>query len=319
MTKINVHTSPYRNYRKLESTHEGEYKFQIIVDETDLHITIPAIQNTQECIDFCLKTVVAIRAEIKSFVSLYPHFQTSLNPIQVPSHASTTIKAMCEASEYAKVGPFATVAGTIAQITAQKIALWLEEQHSCKQEEPEKNENIEEKNNKEKQSDREKKEYTQKHDCEIKQSYGTDVLVENGGDTFLISTKNRVIAILANPSENEEIGLQIYAKDCPLSICSSSATIGHSLSLGHGDLALVQAKNAALADAMATAYGNMLKSSKDIQKVIERCQKDALIRIKNNPFNEESQDLGGVEAVFLQCDGQIGVWGNMELVAINRK
>jgi ApbE superfamily uncharacterized protein (UPF0280 family) len=50
----------------------------------------------------------------------------------------------------------------------------------------------------------------------------------------------------------------------PLGVCTSSGTIGHSLSLGNADAVCVLSPSAALADAAATALGNRIKSVRDI-------------------------------------------------------
>ncbi|MGE4556356.1 MAG: UPF0280 family protein, partial [Desulfovibrionaceae bacterium] len=85
-----------------------------------------------------------------------------------------------------------------------------------------------------------------------------DVLVENGGDVHMISTTDRVAALLADPASTAGLGLKLAAEDFPLSLCASSGRIGHSLSLGRGDLVVVRSKSAAVADAAATALGNLL-------------------------------------------------------------
>ena len=46
----------------------------------------------------------------------------------------------------------------------------------------------------------------------------------------------------------------------PMGICTSSGTVGHSLSFGKADAVCVKAKSVSLADAAATAIGNMVKS-----------------------------------------------------------
>jgi len=130
-----------------------------------------------------------------------------------------------------------------------------------------------------------------------------ECLVENGGDTYLYGSKDRVVALLADPTNNAHMGLLIEGNSLPTSICASSATIGHSLSFGVGELAVVRARNAALADAFATDCGNRLLDASSINAVIERAKR----------FQEH-----GIDGVFLQCAGQIGIWGVMPLTAITR-
>lgn len=128
-----------------------------------------------------------------------------------------------------------------------------------------------------------------------------NVIVENGGDIFMHSTRSRKVALLSEPESGAKIGLAIEADDFPVAICSSSGTIGHSLSLGSGDLVTVRAKDACLADAAATALANLLKSPSDVPKVIEKARTLA---------------EHGLDGVFIQYDSKIGAWGNLELIAL---
>jgi len=60
--------------------------------------------------------------------------------------------------------------------------------------------------------------------------HSNEIVVENGGDIFIKSLKNRVIGIYAGLSSfNRKIGVEIKAKDTPLGICTSAGTVGHSL------------------------------------------------------------------------------------------
>ncbi len=130
-----------------------------------------------------------------------------------------------------------------------------------------------------------------------------NLIIENGGDVYMYSTKERHVALLAQPQEEEEaggnLGLRFGETDFPLALCASSATIGHSLSLGCGELAVVRAREGALADAVATALGNRLRSAQSVQQALDF-----------------AQNIVGVEGIFVQCDDAMGVWGAMELVAV---
>ena len=125
-----------------------------------------------------------------------------------------------------------------------------------------------------------------------------DLIVENGGDIYIYSRRERIVGLLPDP-QGEPIGLRILPEDCPVSLCASSAHIGHSLSLGKGDLVVVRAADGALADACATMLCNMLREAKDVERAARRA---------------ESLQKIGVQGVFLQCAGRIGIWGKMELV-----
>lgn len=96
------------------------------------------------------------------------------------------------------------------------------------------------------------------------------VIVENGGDIFLASSVERNLAIFAGESPmSMQLGIKIPPELTPLGVCTSSGTVGHSLSLGVADAAVVMAQNATLADAVATALGNRIGKTKDIEPALE--------------------------------------------------
>ncbi|WP_419785017.1 UPF0280 family protein [Pseudodesulfovibrio sp.] len=129
-----------------------------------------------------------------------------------------------------------------------------------------------------------------------------NILVENGGDTYLRSTRERIVALLAEPDSGAMLGLRIEADAFPASVCASSATIGHSLSLGRGDLVAVRAADARLADAAATALCNLLRDKGDVNHVLEQAK--ALAEY-------------GLTGVFAQVDDTLAAWGDVELVALD--
>ena len=59
------------------------------------------------------------------------------------------------------------------------------------------------------------------------------VIVENGGDIYLATSKERTVGIYAGNSPlSLKIGILIKPEETPLGICTSSGTVGHSLVLG---------------------------------------------------------------------------------------
>ena len=93
------------------------------------------------------------------------------------------------------------------------------------------------------------------------------VIIENGGDIFMKVKKRKRVGIYAGESPlSGKIALEIEAKDTPLGICCSAGTFGHSKSLGRADAAVVLSPSATLADAAATAMGNIVKTDAYIQK-----------------------------------------------------
>jgi ApbE superfamily uncharacterized protein (UPF0280 family) len=121
----------------------------------------------------------------------------------------------------------------------------------------------------------------------LKKGY-KDVIIENGGDIFLKTTKTRLVGIYAGRAKLwNKLKLKIKPLDTPLGICTSSGTIGHSLSFGSADSVIILSKNACLADTMATATANLVKSKQDLQKALVfaksvRGVNGAAIMFKNN-------------------------------------
>jgi len=127
-----------------------------------------------------------------------------------------------------------------------------------------------------------------------------EVIVENGGDIFMKIKKPRKIAIHAGSSPfSEKIAIEVEPDQTPFGICTSAGTVGHSLSLGNADAVVVMSKSTALADAAATAIGNVIQSINDIEGGLNLAK-----RIK------------GVKSVLIIKEDHIGAWGKMKIVAI---
>lgn len=105
-----------------------------------------------------------------------------------------------------------------------------------------------------------------------------EVIIENGGDLFLLGAHERVVAIYAGESPlSGKLGVTVTPEG-GLGVCTSCGTFGHSLSFGHADAALVIARDPALADAAATRLGNLIGSQKDIETALDEilCVKGVL-------------------------------------------
>ncbi|MBT3581504.1 UPF0280 family protein [bacterium] len=124
-----------------------------------------------------------------------------------------------------------------------------------------------------------------------------EIMIENGGDIFLKTNLKRKIGLYAGESVlTGKIALKIEPQDTPLAICTSSGTVGHSLSFGKADAAVVLAKSGALADCAATAIGNLVKKPTDIAMAIEWGQK-----------------IPGIKGILIIVKDQIGAWGKITL------
>jgi ApbE superfamily uncharacterized protein (UPF0280 family) len=127
-----------------------------------------------------------------------------------------------------------------------------------------------------------------------------EVIVENGGDIFLAITHPATVALLAGKSPlSHRVGLKLDPSLSPLGVCTSSATVGHSLSFGRADAACVLAPSPALADAAATALGNRVQGPDTIAPALEW--------VASLP-----ELLGAV----LIVGEKLGAWGRVELVPL---
>lgn len=97
-----------------------------------------------------------------------------------------------------------------------------------------------------------------------------EVIVENGGDIFIKSDRDRTAGIYAGSSPlSNKIGIKLYKEMTPCGLCTSSGTVGHSLSFGKTDAAVVLHKDASVADACATALGNRVSKPEDIKGALD--------------------------------------------------
>jgi ApbE superfamily uncharacterized protein (UPF0280 family) len=98
-----------------------------------------------------------------------------------------------------------------------------------------------------------------------------EVIIENGGDIYVRTIEPVVIGLGPGTTGlTGQLAFSLQPGDTPISICSSSGRMGHSMSLGQCDLATVVAQDAALADAAATCAANFVKTESDVNSALER-------------------------------------------------
>lgn len=96
-----------------------------------------------------------------------------------------------------------------------------------------------------------------------------DVIVENGGDIYLNMRTAVTVGLFAGSSLlSGRLRLRLEPGLMPCGVCTSSGTVGHSLSFGKADAAVIIAGNAALADAVATAAGNRIACINDLERAV---------------------------------------------------
>ena len=86
-------------------------------------------------------------------------------------------------------------------------------------------------------------------------------VVDNGGDVALVCDRTVLMGIYAGPSPLKDLAFEIPPQKKPLGICTSSGTVGPSISFGSADAAVVVSGDVSLADAGATALGNAVGSA----------------------------------------------------------
>ena len=129
-------------------------------------------------------------------------------------------------------------------------------------------------------------------------SHTQNLIVENGGDIFILSQKNLIVSVFAGESPlSFNVNFVVKPQDTPMGICTSSATVGPSLSFGHADAVCVISESATLADAAASAIGNRVKTKEDIRAAL-----NFGIKIK------------GVQGIIIIMGKDMGVIGKVELI-----
>jgi ApbE superfamily uncharacterized protein (UPF0280 family) len=130
--------------------------------------------------------------------------------------------------------------------------------------------------------------------------YSDEIIVENGGDIFMRLKHPATVSLYAGRSPlSHKVGLKIYPDREIWGVCTSSGTVGPSLSFGRADAACVVATDAALADACATALGNRVPEASAI--------------------NEALDWLGavpGLTGAVVIVGEHLGAWGQIELVPL---
>lgn len=129
-----------------------------------------------------------------------------------------------------------------------------------------------------------------------------EAIVENGGDMYIMSPTPVTIGIYAGKNSiGAQLAFQLTPEELPLAICSSSSKMGHSLSLGDCELATVIAKDAALADSVATLTCNSICHETDVELVLDKVGQ-----------------IEGIRGILVVKNSKIGLWGNLPKLVRNQ-
>ena len=132
-------------------------------------------------------------------------------------------------------------------------------------------------------------------------AFSSEIIVENGGDIYLNSSKERVVAVFSGrglSSDGRTIALRIRPEEMPLGVAASSGRLGRSLSWGIADAAVVLASDPVLADGAATALSNRIY--REERSVLDRA-------------GEFIRAIPGVHGYLVACGGLIAAGGRIEL------
>ncbi len=289
-----MYTSPDRFYRRLPEYPE-EQSIQVVMEESDLWIRAPRLLPAEDLRVIALEELRAVRGLLTLWITKFPVFRDSLVPLEIPAQTPPLLEQMYKAGRFASVGPFAAVAGTVAEAVARAIHKELKAR-----------------------------------------GLPQNVLVENGGDMFLFSEKERVIALLAEPEKQihppdmpntpnmpdlpdaslatqgkkttlfPPLALTLPPEAFPCALAASSATIGHSLSFGKADLVVARSQSGALADACATSLANALQSAEDLAPFFGHLEKRGILP----GFLPKAFPTAHLDGVFAFVDGAMGFWNN---------
>lgn len=249
-----------RVYRT-QNKNDGQLKFTVIIEESDCEIVMDPLIDLETAFSFAEKALFDIREDIKTIIKLNPEFYTSHKPITIDDTDLNKLKDPNLIKRMINASTIALVGpmACVAGITSEYLVKALQ-----------------------------------------KQFHPKNIICENGGDIYMDGNSDKTISIYAGSSVlSNKLALKIKKEDLPLSICTSSGTVGHSFSYGCADAVVVVCKDSALADACATYLANQIQSVDDIQATL-----DCGLNIK------------GIESIIIIKDDKIGFTKNTELVRI---
>jgi|Deesub1362B_J571_1020462.scaffolds.fasta_scaffold00070_11 hypothetical protein len=188
--------------------------------------TIATIEADEKFLKEAERTIAFLRGQLEAYIIRDPIFAVTLEPHEPFEDAPEIVKRMCNASSIFGVGPMASVAGAIAQMTMERLV---------------------------------------EMGCE-------DGFVENGGDIAMKNSRRRKIEV-HHGNKNFRVFMEFPPSERIVGICTSSSSIGHSISFGVANAATVVAEDAILADAGATALCNIATPEtveEDLRKIVSK-------------------------------------------------
>lgn len=226
--------------------------------ETDLWIGVDHPSFRKEIAELAQKEVVLLRKQLDHYITLHPEFLTSLEPVPPAPNLQNVLSVPKIVREMTESG-FRTHTGPMASVAGMFARHTAEIIRAC---------------------------------FPVK-----ELVVENGGDYYLFLKEDLLMTVFAGNSPlSEKIGVIVPAAETPCGICTSSGTVGPSLSFGKADAVMVACYSPTLADGWATALANRVKSPADIEKVLT--------------FSEQFPEI---LSLIIICEDKTGIRGNFEV------
>lgn len=127
----------------------------------------------------------------------------------------------------------------------------------------------------------------------MKETGATYAVVDNGGDISILNDRTVLVGIYAGASPIKDLAFEVPPRKKVLGICTSSGTVGPSISFGCADAATVISADPVLADAAATALGNAVQAD----GALEECFK--------------AIDRPGIDGAMVIRGDEMAVWGRL--------
>ena len=138
----------------------------------------------------------------------------------------------------------------------------------------------------------------------VREAGADHIVVDNGGDIACYIDESITVGIYSGSNNYfNHLGFKINPSDEIIGICTSSSTVGHSISLGNADAAIVVCNDVILADAMATALGNEIEVKN--QTVILDTMKQKMVE--------------GIEGMTVIYDDILCTWGNIPPIILAKE
>ncbi|MEQ8169883.1 MAG: UPF0280 family protein [Candidatus Eremiobacterota bacterium] len=131
--------------------------------------------------------------------------------------------------------------------------------------------------------------------------FSEELIIENGGDLFITGKKDRKVGIFAGSSPlSGKIAINLESSSLPVAVATSSGTVGHSLSFGKSDAVVVVSPSGSIADAAATALGNIVSEPEDFNKAVAF-----------------AETISSIIGVIIICRDKICITGNINISPCN--